>query len=186
MDVSHLPRHAGRLILSVFCELDLRLAWRTSEETPSQRKELAMAMEAEDFRFLWEEPRLDVESMELDQFKAYWKLDCIVGRPRSSHAFFRMNSSGLSQFALSHTVQRWDTLGSLVRKYDVQVISILLPLCLKFSTLLVAWEGNLMSGEVFRPRLFFGFRVQFVVVSAIFSLFEGDARHSFLWIFSRI
>lgn len=94
-----------------------------------------MAMEAEDFRFLWEEPRLDVESMELDQFKAYWKLDCIVGRPRSSHAFFRMNSSGLSQFALSHTVQRWDTLGSLVHKYDVQVSSILLPLCLKFSTL---------------------------------------------------
>lgn len=43
-----------------------------------------------------------------------------------------------------------------------------------------------MSGEVFRPRLFFGFHVQFVVVSAIFGYFEGDARHSSLWNFSRI
>lgn len=127
MNEVHLPRHALRLRSLLILPLlpVSELAWRTSDLAAKGVGN--MAMEAEDFRFLWEDAPRDLEALELDQFKAHWKLDCVVGRPRSSHALSRMNSSGLSQFALSHTVQRWDTLDSLVLKYDVQVSPILLP-----------------------------------------------------------
>jgi len=51
-------------------------------------------------------------------FKADWKLREVVGRPSSGPKFFHR---GLRQFAISHPLQRWDTVDSLAVKYDVQV-----------------------------------------------------------------
>lgn len=53
-------------------------------------------------------------------FKAQWKLRDVVGRPSlsSSPKFFHR---GLRLFAISHPLQRWDTVDSLAVKYDVQV-----------------------------------------------------------------
>jgi LysM repeat protein len=56
-------------------------------------------------------------------FKAQWKLRDVVGRPSlsSSPKFFH---SGLRLFAISHPLQRWDTVDSLAVKYDVQATEI--------------------------------------------------------------
>ena len=50
-------------------------------------------------------------------FKADWKLRDAVGMPSARKFFAR----GLRQFAISHPLQRWDTVDSLAVKYDVQV-----------------------------------------------------------------
>ncbi|KAH7314917.1 hypothetical protein KP509_21G027200 [Ceratopteris richardii] len=55
------------------------------------------------------------------RFKEAWKLANIVGRPLSS-SFWR--DANLSRFAISHTVERWDTVAGLAVKYKVHVIDI--------------------------------------------------------------
>ncbi|KAJ7547169.1 hypothetical protein O6H91_08G073300 [Diphasiastrum complanatum] len=54
-------------------------------------------------------------------FKAPWKLRQIVGRPSSSR-FWQIQS--LKVFAISHTVQRWDTVAGLAIKYQVHITDI--------------------------------------------------------------
>ncbi|KAF3785658.1 F-box protein [Nymphaea thermarum] len=54
-------------------------------------------------------------------FRSPWKLKEIVGRP-SSTAFWRDNR--LDRFAISHRIQRGDTVASLAVKYGVQVMEI--------------------------------------------------------------
>lgn len=56
-----------------------------------------------------------------NKFKEAWNLAEVVGRPLSAN-FWRDTS--LSRFAISHTVNRWDTVTGLAVKYQVHVIEI--------------------------------------------------------------
>ncbi|KAI5084886.1 hypothetical protein GOP47_0001055 [Adiantum capillus-veneris] len=57
-----------------------------------------------------------------NRLKEAWKFAEVVGRPLST-SFWR--DANLSRFAISHVVQRWDTVASLAVKYEVHVIDIM-------------------------------------------------------------
>lgn len=117
-----------------------------------------MAMEAAEFSFLWE-PTINSDVLRLilsrlplsliartacvcrswyivatdpellmGCFKVEWKLADVVGKPSGKQFFDR----GLHRFAISHPLQRWDTVDSLAVKYDVEVsdhLSVCVSLC---------------------------------------------------------
>lgn len=101
--------------------MDLSFSWQKSLSPDLVRLILARlparllaraACVCRNWRAVAEDPALVVAS-----FKDAWGLSGVVGRPSCP----RFWGGGLGQFAIAHTLQRWDTLESLAVKYDVQV-----------------------------------------------------------------
>ncbi|GLJ21742.1 hypothetical protein SUGI_0405490 [Cryptomeria japonica] len=69
---------------------------------------------------LWNSIASDTE-LQINAFKAPWKLKEIIGRP-SSRSFWQVTS--LSRFAISHKLKRSDTMAGLAIKYQVHVTDI--------------------------------------------------------------